>query len=116
MDRLRATQTEFLGCLVHSILREAHKLLDIADRTLHIHGRNMEAEWGKVNGHHVLGMRHILPELLNVQRTTEHPKHVTVGSRSQRLVDIQRPVKIRQERMAVPTGHIGQGHVIVQVR
>jgi hypothetical protein len=66
MDRLRAAQTEFLGCLVHSILREAHKLLDIADRALDVHGRNVETERGKVNGNHVLGMRHILPELLNV--------------------------------------------------
>jgi hypothetical protein len=95
MDRLRAAQTEFLGCLVHSILRQAHKLLDIADRTLDIHGRNMEAKRRKVNGHHVLGMRHILPELLNVQGATKHPEHVTMGSRSQCLVDIQRPVEIR---------------------
>jgi hypothetical protein len=78
MHRLRPTKPEFLGCLVHCILRKTHKLLNIADRTLNIHGWHMKAKRGQLNGDHILGVGNVLPKLLNVQRTSEHPKHMTM--------------------------------------
>jgi hypothetical protein len=81
MDRLRAAQTKLLGCLVHRILRKRDELLDIPDRTLNIHGRNMEAERGKLNSNHILRVRDIHAELLNVQGTTEHSEQVPMRSR-----------------------------------
>jgi hypothetical protein len=54
----------------------------------------MKAKRGQLNGNHVLTVGYILTELLNIQRTSKHPKHMAMRCRCQGLVDIQRPVEI----------------------
>jgi hypothetical protein len=94
MNRLRATKTEFLGRLVHSILRQTDKLLDIADRSLYVHRWNMKTERRELDCHHILRIRNILPELLNIQRTTKHPEQMAMRSRGQGLGCIESTIHI----------------------
>jgi hypothetical protein len=112
---LGATQTKLLGCLVHRILRKRDELLDIPDRSLHIHGRNMEAKRGKLDGYHILGMGDILSELLNIQGTSEHSEQVPVRSRGQSLGSVKLAIHVRQQGMAIPTGHIRERDVVIEV-
>jgi hypothetical protein len=86
VDWLCATEPEFLGSLVYSLLRQSHKLLDIADWALNIHCWNIESERRKLDCNHILRRRYILSELLDIKWTTEHPEHMTMRCRSNVLV------------------------------
>jgi hypothetical protein len=54
----------------------------------------MKTEGRELDCDHVLRIRNILPELLNIQRTAEHPEQMAMRSRCQGLGYIQCPIHI----------------------
>jgi hypothetical protein len=116
VNRLGPAKSEFLGCLVNCLLRKTDKLLDITNRSLDIHCRNIQTKRRQLNCDHVLGVCNILPELLNIQRTTEHSEHMAMRCRGQSLIGVESPIQIGKKSMTGPTQYIIDGNVIIEIR
>jgi hypothetical protein len=66
----------------------------------------MQAKRRQMDRHHIFPKGNLFTELLNTQRTPEHPQSRPGRSRSQFTLAIQRAIQIRQKRMTSPPPYI----------